>query len=256
MPFQKNRVYMAHTVVVLIWVYLTRCGSFNVLLLHKWIDANKYFYWVLKLVFELRCTMTCIPGQYRSTSSEGQTLWAKDLIKVNYLCVNMIIKCNLYVVKVQVRMDVNTWRFRNTKGEMWQKQSDLRDSVPVLCPSQDSQHCWQCSSDGWLSKQKAFCSAPDVGRTALTGCEASPASLYSKRKTNKLKSLKGGTQECNHFFTDYFTARSHSSYLGSIWLLEDHVRLCTLSNVTLLQYFLQLETNTHTRSPYRHHTHS
>lgn len=133
-------------------------------------------------------------------------------------------------------------------SQTWETQFQF--CVPLKTPSTvDNVH----QMDGCPSKRHSV--APQT-LAELLWLAAKLLQLLFILKEKQTKSLKGGTQECNHFFTDYFTARSHSSYLGSIWLLEDHVRLCTLSNVTLLQYFLQLETNTHTRSPYRHHTHS
>lgn len=40
----------------------------------------------------------------------------------------------------------------------------------------------------------------------------------------------------------YSSSNSLSLYLGSVWLFEDHIGLCALSNITLLQYFFQLLT--------------
>lgn len=60
--------------------------------------------------------------------------------------------------------------------------SYLRGSSPAPYLSQDCQHCSQCSWGGWRSRRRACGSVQDVGRTALTAREASPASLYSVTK--------------------------------------------------------------------------
>ncbi len=131
-------------------------------------------------------------------------------------------------------------------------KTHLTAPCPALCLSLGCRHCSLYSWGVWLSRQRASGNALVSGRTVRTDCATSQAFPYSavQEKTYKNSNHTGlnSTRSWCTMFKLLWIA-----YFGSIWLFKDHVRLCTLSNVSLLKNLLKLKANSATMHCFSEH---